>query len=195
MTGLEAIKKKLKTDPNYSKEDAVREWVKLNPDEAVELAQQIWPDFGSKSKYYPMDYASFEDYLYGINPFDVVMEGYYSASNHFDPNDSYFQMDGDGHYTSMNEAQYEDACKEFMYYNGHRYILENADYLDLPDELEAIVDWNEESKNLRPRSGSKTRAKSPARKQPSKSSNAKSRNAKSPNTKSRNAKRASGSRR
>ena len=111
----------------------------------------------------------------------------------------------------MSEEKYIDACKEFMEDEGYAYIPENADYLDLPEELEEIVDWDEESKNLRPIRRNKPRAKPPVKKQPAKrqpsrkpsnaksgaakSSNAKSRNTKSSNTKSRNAKRASGSRR
>ena len=194
MTGLEAIKKKLKTDPNYSKEDAVAEWVRVNPDEAVELAQQIWPNFYSDYTSYPMDYDELEDYLSKQDPIEAFLAGYYSASNGFSLSDDYYQRDGNGHFSSMDEEQYIDACKEFMDVRGYKYVLENADYLDLPEELEEIVDWDEESKNLCPIRRNKPRAKPPVKKQPAKRqpsrkpSNAKSGAAKFSNVKSRNAK-------
>ena len=88
MVGLEAIKKKMKADPNYTKEDAIREWVKLNPNQAVGLAQQIWPDYDPDSC--PMDYDLLEDYLGTLNPVDAFMTGFFSASNDFSLSDDYY---------------------------------------------------------------------------------------------------------
>lgn len=194
MTGLEAIKKKLKTDPSYSKEDAVAEWMKLNPEGAVAVAQEMWPASDDPNGMLTSDQQY--DEIHGMDPWDAFVAGYGSAKDHpydFDPYDQYFEKDGSGHYESISYDAYVKGCQKFGR-DYSRYIIEDSKYYDLPDEFEQLLAF-ECSKNLRPRSGSKTRAKSPARKQPSKSSNAKSRNAKSPNTKSRNAKRASGSRR
>ena len=173
----EYFKRKRANDPTYAVDDAVKEWLAAHPDDAVELAEEIWP-YSDVSNTFPMTYDRFEEFIGSYEPFAAFQIGYYTKKFSFD--EPYFQIDDHENIRSFDEDGYRKECLSFMEDFGIYGILEDAVYSGIiPRELKQIIAlWSDRSANLRPRSGSKTCAKSPARKQPSKSSNAKSRNAK-----------------
>ena len=189
MKNYEYFKRKRANDPTYAVDDAVKEWLAAHPDDAVGLAEKIWP-YSDVSKTFPMTYDRFEEFIGSYEPFVAFIIGYYTKKFSFD--EPYFQIDDHENIRSFDEDGYRKECLSFMEDFGIYGILEDASYSGIiPRELKQIIAlWSDRSANLRPRSVSKTRAKSSARKQPSKSSNAKSRNAKaSPNRKPSQARR------
>lgn len=155
-----------RTDPTYTAVTAIKEWLHWNPKMSVELAEEIWPDMDPDS--FPMDWGAMESYLRGLDPVDAFYVGYYS---HPDCNvyDEYYVIDAYGHFSSMNDAEYEDACVEFMTDNGYHAILD-GDY-PAPRELaEVLALWGEtvRTDNKRPSSKSKSSSKPTGKKTASK---------------------------
>lgn len=146
-----------RTDPTYTAVTAIKEWLYWNPKMSVEFAEEIWPDMDPDS--FPMEWDAMESYLRGLDPMKAFYTGYYS---HPDCNcsDEYYVMDAYGHFSSMNDAEYVDACVEFMTENGYRAILD-GDY-PAPRELAEVLDlWGEtvRTDNKRPSVRSKSGSK------------------------------------
>lgn len=128
-----------RTDPTYTAVTAIHEWLYSNPDVAVELAQEVWPEIDPDSC--PMDWDTMETYLKDLSPMDAFFVGRFSVD--CDVNDTYFQMDGYGHFRSLNDYGYAKACVEFMSDNGYRAIL-NGD-VEVPSDLAKVLAlWGEE---------------------------------------------------
>ena len=184
MKNYEYFKRKRANDPTYAVDDAVKEWLAAHPDDAVELAELAWPNVDGSGR--PMTNEDLERCLGYWSLMQFVHAGY--ASEYLNEADPYLELVGGYHFRSLSRAEYVDACMDYMLDEGYNAILDED--IRVPRELKQIIAlWSDRSANLRPRSGTKTRAKSPARKQPSKSSNAKSKNAKSPNRKPSQARR------
>ena len=188
-----------RTDPSYTEYNAFKEWIGENPDVAVELAEEIWPDedFDSFPKSWDemrADLQSLDDVM------DVFFAGYFSNPN-VNVSDDYFVKDAYGHYSSLTDREYVQACVDFMRDGGYYAIVIDKKY-PVPKELaEVLALWGTtvRTENIRPtaRKGDRGRGScgTAAKKAPSKSrkkagqskksSNVKSRNTKSSNTSSR----------
>lgn len=174
-------------DPSYSAYDAFKEWMRDNPDVAVELAKKIWPELDPDT--FPMDWGAMSDYLKSKDPMDVFFDGYYSYPN-VNNSEEYFVMDGYGHFSSISDRKYEKMCVDFMCGWGYEEIA-FCDKYPVPRELaEVLALWGliVRSENRRPTPKCKggSCGRPVARKVPTKktgSANTKSKSTKSSNTK------------
>lgn len=187
-------------DPSYSAYDAFKEWMRDNPDVAVEFAEKIWPEYDPDT--FPMDWDAMNDHLKSKDPMDVFFDGYYSYPN-VNYSDKYFVMDGYDHFTSISDRKYEQMCVDFMCGWGYEEIAFGDKY-PVPKELaEVLALWGliVKTANRRPTTckggctgcgscGSPVAKKSPSknRKNASQSKNTKSASTKSKSTKSSNTK-------
>lgn len=187
-------------DPSYSAYDAFKEWMRDNPDVAVEFAEKIWPEYDPDT--FPMDWDAMNDHLKSKDPMDVFFDGYYSYPN-VNYSDKYFVMDGYDHFTSISDRKYEQMCVDFMCGWGYEEIAFGDKY-PVPKELaEVLALWGMivKTANRRPTTckggctgcgacGRPVAKKSPSknRKNASQSKNTKSASTKSKSTKSGNTK-------
>ena len=176
-------------DPSYSAYDAFKEWMRDNPDVAVEFAEKIWPEYDPDT--FPMDWDALNDHLKSKDPIDVFFDGYYSHPN-VNYSDKYFVMDGYDHITSISDRKYEQMCVAFMCGWGYEEIAFDDKY-PAPKELaDVLALWGMivRTENRRPtstRKGGSCGRQAP-KKAPSKNSKSRSSNAKSAGTKSRSVK-------
>ena len=187
-------------DPSYTAYDAFKEWMRDNPDVAVELAKKIWPELDPDT--FPMDWDEMRDYLEGLDTMDVFFAGYYSNPN-VDHSDDHFVIDGYGHFSSISDRKYEKMCVDFMCGWGYEEIAFGDKY-PVPRELaDVLALWGKmvRTENRRPstckggctgcgKCGRPVVKKAPSenRKITRQSKNTKSSNTKSSNTKSSNTK-------
>ena len=184
-------------DPSYCPYDAFKEWMEDNPDVAVELAEKIWPEVDPET--FPMSWDGMCDYLEGLDTMDVFFAGYFSNPN-VDHSDDHFVIDGNGHFSSLSDRNYERACIDFMRDDGYESIVIEKKY-PAPKELaDVLAIWGTTVKtaNRRPTTckggctgcgacGRPVVKKAPSknRKNASQSKNTKSSNTKSNSTKAR----------
>lgn len=184
-------------DPSYWPYDAFKEWMRDNPEEAMELAEEIWPEVDPET--FPMSWDGMRDYLEGLDTMDVFFAGYYSNPN-VDHSHNHFVIDGYGHFRSLSDMDYEWACYDFMCDDGYESIVIEKKY-PVPKELaDVLAIWGTTVKtaNRRPttckggctgcgRCGKPVAKKSPSknRKITRQSKNIKSSNTKSDSTKAR----------
>lgn len=122
-------------DPSYSAYDAFKEWMRDNPDVAVEFAEKIWPEYDPDT--FPMDWDAMNDHLKSKDPMDVFFDGYYSYPN-VNYSDKYFVMDGYDHFTSISDRKYEQMCVDFMCGWGYEEIAFGDKY-PVPRELAEVL--------------------------------------------------------
>ena len=176
-------------DPSYSAYDAFKEWMRDNPDVAVELAKKIWAEFDPDT--FPMDRDAMSNYLGSMEPLDVFYLGYFSNPN-CDRGDEYYMMDEDGHFVTLSDRNYERVCVDFMRGWGYEEIAFGDKY-PVPKELaEVLALWGTavrtENRRPTPRCKGGSCGRPVAKKVPTKktgSANTKSRSTKSGNTKSK----------
>ena len=176
-------------DPSYSAYDAFKEWMRDNPDVAVEFAEKIWPEYDPDT--FPMDRDAMNDHLKSKDPIDAFFDGYYSYPN-VNYSDKHFVMDGCGHFSSISDRKYEQMCVAFMCGWGYEEIAFDDKY-PVPKELaDVLALWGMivRTENRRPTSTRKggSCGRPVAKKVPTKkteSANTKSRSTKSGNTKSK----------
>ena len=184
-----------RSDPTYGAYEAFREWIGDNPDVAVELAEKIWPEEDPET--FPMSWDEMRADLQSLDDvMDVFFAGYFSYPN-VDASDDHFVQDVCGHFSSLTDWEYVQACVDFMRDKGFEPIVDKK--YPVPKELaEVLALWETtvRTENIRPtaRKGNRGRGScgTAARKAPSKkrknAGQSKNAKAKSPNAKSGNAK-------
>lgn len=176
-------------NPSYSEYDAFKEWMRDNPDVAVELAKKIWPEFDPDT--FPMDRDAMSSHLGSMEPLDVFYLGYFSKPN-CDRGDEYYMMDEDGHFVTLSDRDYERVCVDFMCGWGYEEIAFDDRY-PVPRELaDVLALWGTavrtENRRPTPKCKGGSCGRPVAKKVPTKktgSANTKSKSTKSSNTKSK----------
>ena len=109
-----------------------------NPDIAVELAERIWPEVDPET--FPMSWDEMRDYLEGLDTMAVFFAGYYSNPN-VDYSDNHFVIDGNGHFRSLSDRNYEQACVDYMRNDGYESIVIEKKYPAPMELAEVLALW------------------------------------------------------
>lgn len=131
------------TDPAYTVQEAVVEYLCSNSKVAMSIASQLPIDNA------PMDYQEFCDYLHNLGGLEAFRAGF-STGSLFRFGDSWFQPNGRGGFNSMTEKEcrvwsISTICDGYV-----DDIIEGR--FDIPSELREIIDlWGPD--DGMPRSG------------------------------------------
>lgn len=124
-----------RTDPSYTADDAIKEWLSDNEDVAVGLARQYWvesEDYDAE----PFDWDYFEEILDSMGAMEAFTRGHFAHDFSF--NDPYVMVDGYGNFYTISESEFVDKCVELAEDSQFREaILEGK--LQIPPDMAEIV--------------------------------------------------------
>ncbi len=139
MTDFNTIKRYRDTDPTYTAEDAVIEYLKGHPGEARDIAYQYWDENCPENEPFDQEFA-IDNIIGHMSPEDAYWMGVFSEKL---TSFGLFRLDGYGHFEAIDdEEEYMlDACKEAV----HDIVLYGG--YDVSKELQAIIDLFDEDED------------------------------------------------
>ena len=145
---VEALKEQIEIYENRKNEipDEIYDYFKANYDEFSEVYEELdgWIDcIEFDDKYYNMSEIS--EFFYH-DPHEALMRAYYGEDEDGDafcPNRDYFRFNGYGNLYSCDCKDYSDYLSDIAVYE----IIENAGNIDLPYEVENLIDEYDDIEN------------------------------------------------
>jgi len=122
-----------RTDPTYTAETAIKEWLSENKDVAIGLAQQYWSENDPDSE--PFDWDYFEELLQSMGPIEAFRAGCFSDINW---SDNYVVIDGYGNFETISDSEFEDRCYSLVHESDFiEKILDGT--LEIPPDMAEII--------------------------------------------------------
>lgn len=125
------------TDPTYTKTEALRDYLRYNPDVVCNMVY----DLGINDESQPITYDMLQEYLNSINSVDAFRQGM-NSWNTCDFNSNWFQITPHG-VESMSQKQYKEWCFDAVMGYANEIVYEHI--IPIPQELCDILElWNME---------------------------------------------------